>query len=78
MKKKHPEYVGQIIDMEERLKNTICHHSFMVQRVPRESDTVYISSLIDTIGNQSNVSISRKQLKNEDKIENFLKKEHCW
>lgn len=78
MKKKHPEYVGQIIDMEERLKNTICHHSFMVQRAPRESDTVYISSLIDTIGNQSNVSISRKQLKNEDKIENFLKKEHCW
>lgn len=77
MKKEHPEHVGQIIDMEERLKNTICHDSFMIQRAPRENDTVYISSLIDTIGNQSKVSISRKQLKNQNNMEAFLKKEHC-
>lgn len=78
MKKEHPEHVGQIRDTEERLNNTLCYHSFMIQRTPKEGDKVSISSSIDPIGNRSEITISRKHLNNQDKVEDFLKKEHCW
>jgi hypothetical protein len=49
MKRENPEYQKQIMDMEEGLANTQCHQSIQLQRFPRRTEDINISSPIDGI-----------------------------
>ena len=49
MKRENPEYQKQIMDMEEGLANTQCYQFIQLQRFPRRTEDINISSPIDGI-----------------------------
>ena len=75
MKRENPEYQKQIMDMEEGLANTQCYQSIKLQRFPRRTEDINISSPIDGIWNDLHVNISPRLLWEGETLEGKVQEE---
>lgn len=74
LKQEFPNHIGQIMDQEEWLHNTICIPWFSIKRYPKKTKDVFTTSTFDTTWNQIRVTISPNQFKKGETLESIAEK----